>query len=54
MITRELVAVENAPQQTQSTTDLQTNTTKLFEIGSASTETKGTVRGLELGYTPRA
>jgi hypothetical protein len=53
MIRQELVEAQNAPQQTQSTTEPHTNTTKLFEIGSASTETKGTVRGLEPGFYPR-
>jgi hypothetical protein len=54
MVTQELVATHSAPEQTQSTKDLRASTVKLFEIGTASTETKGTVRGLEWGYTPHS
>jgi hypothetical protein len=32
----------------------QTDAVKLVEMGEVSVETKGMLRGLELGYTPRS
>ena len=42
--------------QASETTYVQTaaETVKLVEMGSVSVETKGFVRGLELGLTPRS
>jgi hypothetical protein len=53
MSTEKQVETHRAPEQTQSTSqDLRTTSVKLVEIGSASTETQGTVRGVEWGFTP--
>lgn len=48
------IDTQSAPQKTQTThNELRTQPVKLVEMGDVSVETKGTVHGLELGFTPR-
>jgi hypothetical protein len=48
------IATQSAPEKTQAThNELHPDPVKLVEMGDVSVETKGTIHGLELGYTPR-
>jgi hypothetical protein len=48
------IETRSVPEKTQTThNDLRADTVKLVEMGDVSVETKGTVRGLELGFTPK-
>jgi hypothetical protein len=54
MRTTMTIETTNTVEQTQDTNSLRTETVKLVEMGDASVETKGTVMGLEWGYTPHS
>ncbi len=48
------IETANVPQETQtSRSNVRLDTVKLVEMGDISVETKGTVRGLEFGLTPK-
>jgi hypothetical protein len=48
------IDTESDPGKTQAThNELRPDPVKLVEMGDVSVETKGTIRGLELGFTPR-
>ena len=54
MDNRQRTETRSVPEKTQTTHDgLRADPVKLVEMGSASAETKGVTRGLELGFTPR-
>lgn len=55
MTNEQFVENQSAPEHVRTTdTDARTSTVKLVEIGNVSAETKGTVRGVEWGFTPHA
>jgi hypothetical protein len=54
MRTTMTIETTNTAEQTQDTDSLRTETVKLVEMGDASVETKGTVSGVEYGFTPLA
>lgn len=48
------IDMQCTPEKTQAThNELRRDPVKLVEMGNVSVETKGTVRGLELGFTPK-
>ena len=48
------IETRNVPERTQtSRSDIRPDTVKLAEMGDISVETKGTIRGLEFGLTPK-
>ena len=54
MHTREQVETSSVSEETKgSDTAHQTESVKLVEMGQVSVETKGIIRGLELGFTPK-
>ena len=54
MATDELIQQQSVSEEAQSTDGgRRTETLKLVEMGPVSVETKGFVRGLELGFTPK-
>ncbi len=55
MVTRELVETQSVSEETKgSDAARQAESVKLVEMGAVSVETKGIVRGLEIGFTPRS
>ena len=50
---RELVEKGSLAAEAKVKDGVQPDAVKLVEMGDVSVETKGTVHGLELGYTPR-
>ena len=53
MVTRELVETPSVSEETSDTTR-PTDSVKLVEMGPVSVETKGIIRGLEIGFTPKS
>jgi hypothetical protein len=54
MDSRELVETGSVSEETKiADSNLRTDSVKLVEMGDVSVETKGTIHGLELGFTPR-
>ena len=48
------IDMQSTPEKTQAThNELRPDPVKLVEMGDVSVETKGTIHGLELGFTPR-
>jgi hypothetical protein len=48
------IDTQSAPKKMQAAyNELHPDPVKLVEMGDVSVETKGTIRGLELGYTPK-
>ncbi len=55
MDTRELVETQVASEERpHSDSGRGTESVKLVEMGAVSVETKGFVRGLEIGFTPKS
>ncbi len=55
MDNRTKIETPSAPQETPViTSGPRPDTVKLVEMGNASVETKGMVRGLEVGLTPKS
>lgn len=48
------IEVTNSSERNDDTESLHTEAAKLIEIGDVSVETKGTVTGVEWGFTPHA
>jgi hypothetical protein len=55
MDSREWVETGSVSEQAQvEDSSAQVEAVKVVEMGDVSVETKGTIHGLELGYTPRS
>jgi hypothetical protein len=55
MDSRESIETGSVAEQAQSKdSTVPAEAVKLVEMGEVSVETKGTLRGLELGFTPRS
>jgi len=55
MDTRKLIETKDPSAEAQDVRSARsTETVKLVEMGPVSVETKGFVRGLEIGFTPRS
>lgn len=51
----QLVETQSVSEETKVTdSGLRTDSVKLVEMGDASVETKGIVRGVEYGFTPHS
>ena len=53
MNTRELVETQSVSEEKGSDLTPRTESVKLVDMGQVSVETKGSIKGLELGYTPK-
>jgi len=50
----ERIETVGVSEETIKDSNTQVDAVKLVEMGEVSVETKGTLRGFELGYTPRS